>query len=95
VHLRDAGSLDRPHGRRERHLVLGWEANDHIAREVELCRQRLEPAEIRVDRVATLHRPQHAVIARLQGDVQVLAHRRRLAQRRYESVVHVVDLDRT
>ena len=94
VHLRDAGALDRPHRRRERGVVLGREADDHVARQVELAGERREPPQVGVDRVAAAHRAQHAVVAGLQRHVQVLAHRRRLAERGDERVVHVVDLDR-
>ena len=75
-------------------LVLGGEADDHVARQVELLLQRRQPPQVRGDRVAPAHRTQHAVVARLQRDVQMAAHRRRLAQRRDQRVVDVVDLDR-
>ena len=64
-------------------LVLCREADDHVAGEVEVG-ERLEPAQELVDGVAAPHRAQHAVVARLQRNVQVRRHGRRLAQRRDE-----------
>ena len=66
---------------RERALVLGREADDHVARQVELACERLETAEVGGDRVAAAHRAQHAVVARLERDVQVPRDGRRLAER--------------
>ena len=88
------GALDGRERRRERGVVLGREADDHVAREVELAGERLEPAQVRVDGVAAPHRAQDAVVAGLERDVQVARDGRRLAQRGDERVVDVVDLDR-
>ena len=79
---------------RERGLVLGREADDHVARQVELGGERLEPAQVGRGRVAAAHRAQHAVVARLQRHVEMARGGRRLAQRGDELVAHVVDLDR-
>ena len=54
----------------------------------------LEPAQVRRGRVAPAHRPQDAVVARLERHVQMPRDRRRLAQRCDQLRVHVVDLDR-
>ena len=78
---------------RERALVLGRKADDHVGREVEVV-ERLEAAQVRRGRVAASHRAQHAVVAGLQRHVQVARDRRRFAERRHEVVVDVVDLDR-
>ena len=94
MHLRQPRTLDRAQRRFERGVVLGREADDHVARQVELARDRLEPAEVRVDRVPPAHRVEHAVVARLQRHVEVLAHGRRLAQGGNQLVVDVIDLDR-
>src|ERR1700751_2142306 len=74
-------------------IVLGGEADDDVAREVEVVERR-EPSQIGRGRVATAHRAQHAVVAGLQRNVQMTAHGRRLAQGGDEVVVYVVDLDR-
>ena len=94
MHLRQPGALDRGQRALERGVVLGREADDHVARQVELAGERLEAAEVGVRRVAAAHRAQDAVVAGLERDVQVLRSGRRLAQRGDERVVHVVDLDR-
>ena len=88
------GALDRGERARERGVVLGREADDHVARQVELVRERLEPAEVGGGRVAASHRAQDAVVAGLERDVEVARGGRRLAQRGDERVAHVVDLDR-
>ena len=84
VHLRDPGALDRAQRARERGLVLGREADDHVGRQVELAGERLEPAQVGRGRVAAAHRAQDAVVARLERDVEVPRGGRRLAQRRDE-----------
>ena len=94
VHLRQARLRDDAQRVLERGLVLGREADDDVAREVEVVAQRLEPAEVRGGGVAAAHRAQDAVVARLERHVQVAARGRRLAQRADELVVDVVDLDR-
>ena len=75
-------------------LVLGREADDHVGRQVEVPSSGLEPAHELRDRVAPAHRSQHPVVARLQRHVEVRRDGRRLAQRRDQLVVDVVDLDR-
>ena len=52
-------------------LVLGREADDHVARQVELAGERLEPAQVGRSRVAAPHRPQDTVVAGLERHVQV------------------------
>src|SRR4051794_14392238 len=47
VHLRQAGALDRPDRVLERGGVLGGEADDDVARQVEVAGKRLEPAKVR------------------------------------------------
>ena len=94
VHLRDPGVLDRAQRMRERGLVLRREADDHVARQVELARERRKAPKVRARRIAALHRAQHAVVSGLERHVQVARQRRRLAQRGDEVVVDVVDLDR-
>ena len=94
VHLGEPGALDGRERALERGVVLGREADDHVAREVELAGERLEPAQVRRGRVAAAHRAQDAVVAGLERHVQVPADGRRLAQRGDELVVDVVDLDR-
>ena len=94
VHLRQARLRDDVQRVPERALVLGREADDDVAREVEVVLQRLEPAEVGGDGVAAAHRAQHRVIAGLERDMQVTARDRRLTERADELVVDVVDLDR-
>src|SRR3954451_11945033 len=94
VHLREAGGLDGAQGLLERGVALGGEADDHVAREVELARERREATQIGGRGVAAAHCTQHAVVAGLERDVQVLADRPCLAQRRHERGAHVLDLDR-
>ena len=74
-------------------VVLGREADDHIGREVEVG-ERLQLAEVGLDRVAPRHCAQNGVVAGLERHVQVRADDRRLVQGRDEVVVDVVDLDR-
>jgi len=87
VHLRDSRSLDRAQRRRERGVVLGGEAHDHVARQVELVGEWREPAQVRVDAVTAAHRLQHAVVARLERHVEMTARRRRLANRGDQRIV--------
>ncbi len=94
VHLRQPGLAHRCKRRREGALVLGREADDDVARQVELALKRRQPAEIRRDGITAPHRTEHAVVAGLERDVQVRAHGRCVAQGVDERVVHVVDLDR-
>ena len=94
VDPRQPGRLDRLERPAEGSLVLGREADDHVARQVELAGQRLETAQEGRGRVAAAHRAQHAVVARLQRHVQVPGDGGRLAERSDEGVVDVVDLDR-
>ena len=63
-------------------------------RQVELAGERLEPPQVRRGRVPAPHRAQHAVVPRLERDVQVPRDRRGLPQRSDQPVVDVVDLDR-
>ena len=77
----------------ESRLVLRGKADDHVGGQVEVG-ERLELAQIGLDRVAARHRAEHAVVARLERHVQVRAYDRRLAERGDELVVDVVDLDR-
>ena len=79
---------------RERGLVLGGEADDHVRRQVELSRQLLESRQERARRVPAAHRAQNAVVAGLERNVEMLRDGRRLAERGDEPVAHVVDLDR-
>ena len=71
VHLRQTGGAHRVERRRERALVLGREADDHVARQVELLLQRREPAQVRRDGVAAAHRAEDGVVAGLQRHVQM------------------------
>ena len=93
VHLRQPGGTHGLERALERRVVLGREADDHVRGQVELL-ERLELAQVGRDRVAARHRLQHAVVARLERHVQVRPDDGRLAQRRDELVVDVVDLDR-
>ena len=93
VHLRQPGGANRLEGALERGVVLRREADDHVGGEVEVA-ERLELAQVRLDRVAARHRLEDAVVAGLERHVQVRADDRRLAQRGDEVVVDVVDLDR-
>ena len=93
MHLRDS---DRRHSRQralECVVVLRRKADDHIRGEVELL-ERLEPRPVLADRVATAHRPEDVVVARLQRNVKVVRHDRRRAQRVDQFRGDVVDLDR-
>ena len=94
MHARDARALDGAQRLLERGVVLRGEPDDHVTRQVELVRERCEPAQICVDGVAAPHRAQDTVVARLERHVQMPADGRGLAQRRRERVVDVVDLDR-
>ena len=80
-------------GIRERAIVLGGEADDHVGREVEV-HERLEPRAVRSDRVAPPHCSQDGVVTRLQRHVQVARHDGRLAHRVDQIVGDVIDLDR-
>src|SRR5438552_1926179 len=53
-----------------------------------------DAAQVGARVVATPHRRQDAVVARLERHVQVARHRGRLAQRGEQALVQVVDLDR-
>ena len=91
--LRDSGRVDAIECPLERLFVLAREADDHVAREIEVG-ERSESAQKRGRVVAPAHCPQDAVVARLQRDVEVLPDDRRLAQSLDEVPVDVVDLDR-
>ena len=93
MHLGDAGGFDEPKRVRERGLVLGREPDDDVGRQVEVG-QRLEPAQVGLCGVAAAHRAQHAVVARLQRNVQVPGHERSLTEGAHQLGVDVVDLDR-
>ena len=93
VHLRDPGLRDGRQRVRERAVVLGREADDHVGREVEVL-ERLEPRAVLPDRVAAPHRPEDVVVTRLQRHVQVARDDRRLAHRLDQVARDVVDLDR-
>src|SRR4051812_39289735 len=89
----DAGRLDDVERVPESTLGFRRKADDRVGRQVEV-RERLEAAQVRLRRIAPRHVPEHAVVARLQRHVQMRADRRRFVQRRNESVIDVVDLDR-
>jgi hypothetical protein len=93
VDLRDPGLLDETERPRERLLVLAREADDHVRREIEV-RERLQLGEVLWGGVAAAHRVEHAVVARLERDVQVCRDRFRLTQRGDELAGYVIDLDR-
>ena len=93
MHLRDPGRCDGRHRLLEGALVLGREADDHVGRQVEVL-ERLDPGAVLPDRVAAAHRPEHAVVTRLQRDVEMARHDRRLAHRPDQVGRDVVDLDR-
>src|SRR5579862_2463574 len=59
VRLGDPRALDREQRVPEGGLVLGGEAHDRVARQVELARKALEPRDERGRRVAAAHRAQH------------------------------------
>ena len=81
VHLRRARPSPTTRSvARERRLVLGREADDHVGRQVEV-RERRQTPQVGRRGVAAAHRAQHAVVARLERDVQVPRDGRRLAQR--------------
>jgi hypothetical protein len=84
VEAREPGAPDNVERARERLVVLAGKADDDVGREVELG-ERLEPRDVLGRRVATLHRAQDAVVARLERDMEMPRRRRRLAQRRDES----------
>ena len=94
MHLRDPGLGDDRERALERLVGLARKADDHVGRQVELVAQRLEPAEVRRGGVAARHVAEHAVVARLKRDVQVVADGRRLAKGCDEVGANVVDLDR-
>ena len=93
MHLRDAGVRHGSHRARERTVVLRREADDHVGREVEVL-ERLDPRTVLPDRVAPAHLPEDGVVTRLQGDVQVTRHDRRLAHGLDQVDRDVIDLDR-
>ena len=93
MHLRHTRGSEHTARLLEGLLVLGRKADDHVGRQVEV-RERLESPEVGRGRVAPTHGAQHAVVARLQRNVQVPGDGRRLPQRSHELVAHVVDLDR-
>src|SRR6185436_9163747 len=92
VHLRHPGLLDGPERVLERGFVLGREADDHVGRQVEF-RRLLDPAQIGGDVIPPAHRPEDAVVARLERDVQMAGDRRGLAHCGHERVAQVIDLD--
>ena len=93
MHLRVPHGLDERERAPERVLVLARETDDDVGREVEVV-ERLELCAVLGRRVTPPHCTQHAVVAGLQRDVQVRTRHRRLAERGYELVGQVVDLDR-
>src|SRR5918996_5516023 len=93
VHLRHPRALDDAERVLERGLVLAREADDDVARQVEVA-ERLELREELGGGVAPAHRAQHGVVTRLKWDVQMPGHRLGLAERGDELRCHVVDLDR-
>ena len=93
VHPRRARLLDHPQRALERARVLGREADDDVGRQVEVAGKRRAPQE-RGRVVPARHRAQDAVVAGLEGHVQVPRDGRRLAERRDQRLGQVVDLDR-
>ena len=77
----------------EGRLALAGKADDDVGREIEAVGER-GPAQERRRVVAPPHGLEDPVVARLQRDVEVPAHRGRLAKRRDEPLAHVVHLDR-
>ena len=86
MQAREPELLDRCERAREGRAVLGREADDHVAREVEarhVLARALDAARVGRQVVAAAHGLQHGVVARLQRDVQVRADarmRERLAE---------------
>ena len=76
----------------ERTLVLGGKPT--ITSVVRLKSAAAPVGAVRRGGVAAAHRAQHAVVARLERDVQVGRNRRRLPQRAHRLFVDVVHLDR-
>ena len=94
VDLRQAGAPRGAQRVGERALVLVGEADDDVARQVELVRERRKATEVCRRGVAAAHRAEHVVVARLQRHVEVAGDGRRLAQRGDQRLVHMVDLNR-
>ena len=92
MHLRHPELLDESQRPLERGVVLGGKADDDVCRQVDPV-EPLEPARERGDGVAPAHRTQNAVVARLERDVEVRRHGRRLPERGGQLVVDVVHLD--
>ena len=93
MHLGDADCLHGGHRIRERALVLGREADDHVGREVEVL-ERLDAGAVLPDCVTAPHRAQHLVVARLQRHVKMPRDDGRLAHRSDQVGGDVIDLDR-
>src|SRR5205823_2108345 len=70
--LGQTSALDGAERLFERRIVLAGEADDHVARQVELARERRKASQVRVRGVAAAHRTQYTVVAGLQRHVQVL-----------------------
>ena len=74
-------------------VVLAGKPDDHVGREIE-ARERLDLGEVLRDRVPPSHRPQHAVVARLERDVQVSRGAIGLHESFDEIRAQMIDLDR-